>query len=326
MAVNIDTQDLDNYPGTTKRVTIDLDSLVPINNEGDEQFVLSTATTAYSDNDTRTSIQAMYITDMIAGWCKSSGFAGSAGKFYLDATHRSLKVKMDATISGVDGSGYYTINLTPNDDDTPVSGEVVASELELKIRAISNNLVPADTGFSRAYRNASVVYKNSKFWVLSGSIGSYYSGNNRSSVDIIAADTSDCTKELGFNLPTTSHALDGVAVKETLLNSNYTADTDTVSVNTGTGALAGMAFVIADGTNIDYFTALSGTTDSAIKVATLGTNGFTGISNSYTAEDAKLQLLKPQDPEGTPTNWYTSIDQLVRYGIKVMANQIDYSG
>lgn len=325
MALNIDTQDLENYPGTTKRVTVDLDSIVPIGAEGDEKFVLSTATNAYSDATSRTTIQDMYITDMAAGWCKSSGFAGSAGKFYLKNDEKSLKVKMDATASGTDGNGYYTITLTPNVDETPVAGEVVAAELETKIRAIADNLETADTGYSRAYKNASVEYKNGKFWVVSGSISSYYSGNNRSSVSIIAADTNDCSQALGFDLATTSYALDGVAVKETLLNSSYTADTDTLSVNTGTGAAAGMAFMITDGTTTEYFTALSGTTDSSIKVATNGTNGFTAIANNYDANEAKIQLLKEQDPEGVPTNWYTSIDQLVRYGIKVMASQIDYS-
>lgn len=325
MALNIDTQDLENYPGITKRVTVDLDSLVPIGNEGDEQFVLSTATSAYSDIAARTAIQSLYVTDFVAGWAKSSGFVGAAGKFAIDDTHKNFKIRLDATISGSDGTGYYTVALTPNEDETPVSGELIAAEMELNIRALATTLVSADVGFTNAYRNTSIEYKNGKFWILSGSMGSYYSGTNRSSVDIIAADTNDCTKELGFNLPTTSYVLDGVAIKETLLNSGYTADTATMSINTGTGATAGMAFMISDGTNTDYFTALSGTTDSSIKVATLATNGFIGISNSYTAEEAKLQLLRAQDPEGTPTSWYTSMDQLVRYGIKVLANQIDYS-
>ncbi len=327
MALNIDTQNLVDYPGTTKRIVVDLDSIVPINNEGDELFVLSTATSAYSDNTARTSIQDLYITDMLAGWSKSSGLVGSSGKFYLDATHKNLKVKMDATVSGTDGNGYYTVTLTPNDDDTPVSGEVIAAELETNIRSIADSLATADTGFFRAYKNTSVEYKNGKFWIVSGSISSYYSGNNRSSVSIVAADTNDCSTVLGFNLPTTSQSLAGIAVKETLLNSSYTADTDTLSVNTGTGASAGKAFMITDGTSsgIEYFTALSGTTDSSIKVATMVTNGYTGIVNSYSASAAKIQLLRAQDPESVPTNWYTNIDQLIRYGIKVTASQIDYS-
>jgi len=325
MAINIDTQNLELYPGTTKRVSIDLDSMVIIGAEGDETFTLNVATSAYSDNTNRTNIPDLYITNMKTGWIKSSGFAGSSGKYYLNATHNSLKVKLDATVSGNDGNGYYTISLTPNDDDTPVPGEVVAAELETKIRALAPILATADTGFTTAYRNASVEYKNGKFWVVSGSVGNYYSGNLRSSVDIIPATVNDCSTELGFDLPTSSHFLANVAVKETLLNSSYTADTDTLSVNTGTGATAGMAFMITDGTNSDYFTALSGTTDSSITVATESTNGFIGINNSYTGGAARIQLLKEQDPESIPNSWYTSIDQLVRYGIKAMVNQIDYS-
>jgi hypothetical protein len=325
MAINVNTQDLENYPGQTKRVTIDLTSVIPIGYEGDEQFVISASTSAYSDNNTNTNIQDMYITDTKAGWCKSSGFVGSSGKFAIDDTHKSLKVKIDATVSGTDGNGFYIIDLTPNDDNTPVPGEVIAEELEEKIRALVDNLETADIGFSNAYRNASVEYKSGKFWVVSGSISKNYTGNNRSSVLIIPADTNDCSSELGFDLPTTSTALASLAVKETLLNSSYTADTDTLSINTGTGASAGKVFMITDGTNTDYFTALSGTSDSSIKVATESVNGFTAISHDYTAYAAKIQLLKEQDPEGTPTPWYQSIDKLVRYGIKVMANQIDYS-
>jgi hypothetical protein len=327
MALTINTQDLENYPGTVKKITVDLSSIVPIGAEGDEKFVLSTATSNYSDNVARTTIQSLYVTDIVAGWCKSSGFAGSAGKFYLNSTNKSLKVKMDATVSGVDGTGFYTVDLTPNDDNTPVSGEIIAAELETKIRAISNTINSADIGFSNAYRSASVEYRNGKFWVVSGSISTHYSGNSRSSVVIMAADTNDCSKVLGFDLPTTSLALDSIAVKETLLTSTYTADDPTLSVNTGMGATAGMTFMITDGTpeNTEYFTALSGTTDSTINVPTLGVNGYTGITKSYTANEAKLQLMRAQDPENIPTNWYTSVDQLIRYGIKVIANQIDYS-
>lgn len=325
MAISINVQDLDNYPGTVKRVSIDLESIVPLNMEGDEQFVLNASTSAYSDNTLRTTIQDLYVTEMRAGWCKSSGFAGASGKFYVDDTHKSLKIRMDATASGTDGSGYYTVTLTPNDDSTPITGEVIAVELEEKIRALADTLETPDIGFYSSYRNASVEYKNGKFWIVSGSVGAYYSGNNRTSVVVAPADTNDCSEVLGFDLPTTSHALSSVAVKETLLNSDYTTNTATLSVNTGTGATAGKAFMITDGSSIEYFTALSGTTDSSIVVATTTNNGYTAINNNYSANKAKIQLLREQDPESVPTSWYTSIDQLVRFGIKTIANQIDYS-
>jgi len=325
MAINIDSQDLENFPGITKRVTVELDSIVPINNEGDETFVLNTTTRGYSNNDDRTAIPDLYLTNMKGGWIKSSGFAGSSGKFSLDPTHKNLDIKMDATVSGSAGGGYYTITLTPNDDLTPVPGEVVAAEIEVKIRALVASLETVDVGFAAAYRNASVEYKNSKFHIISGSIGNYYTGSLRSSVAVRASSSNSCLKELGFDLPISSHVLANTAVKETLLNTSYTADTDTLNVNTGTGAVAGNAFLITDGLNEDYFTALSGTTDSSIKVATNSVNAFTGITNSYIGGEARIQLVKEQDPESIPNSWYTSIDQLVRYGIKSMINQIDYS-
>lgn len=325
MAINIDTQNLELFPGNTKRISIDLESVVPYSNEGDEIFVLSASTSAYSDNTLRTTIPDLYVTELKSGWCKSSGFAGASGKFYIDNTHKTMRIKINATASGIDGSGYYDINLTPNDDSTPITGEIIAAELEDSIRALANTLNSADVGFYTAYKNASVEYKNGKFWIISGSMGPYYTGNNRTSVVVASGTTNDCTEVLGFDLSTTSYALASIAIKETLLNNDYTVGDSTVSVNTGTGATAGKAFMITDGINTDYFTALSGTTDSSIVVATEAANNYAGIVNNYTASKAKLQLLREQDPESVPTSWYTSIDQLVRFGIKTIANQIDYS-
>ena len=49
------------------------------------------------------------------------------------------------------------------------------------------------------------------------------------------------------------------------------------------------------------------------------------ITNSYTAEAAKVQLLRMTDPDYEPTSYYNNIDSIARYGIKNMVNQIDYS-
>jgi hypothetical protein len=325
MAINIDTQDLINFPGTVKRVSVDIASIVPTNVEGDEKYVLQTSTSAYSDNAGRTAIQSLYITDLISGWCKSSGFAGASGKFSIDDTHNTLKIRMDATISGSSGDGFYNIELTPNSDGTPVHGQVIAEELKQKIRSIANYIETADIGFTNAYRNASVEFKNNKFIIVSGSVSSSYTGNYRSSVIVEDGDSSGCASVLGFDLPTTSYSLANIAVNETLLNTSYSPDTSDVSVNTGLGAQEGMPFMITDGVNTDYFVSLSGTTDSLIKVATLVENGYSAITNSYAGGEAKIQLLRYQDPEAKPTSWFDSIDQLVRYGVKVMMNQIDYS-
>jgi hypothetical protein len=325
VALNISTQDLVNYPGTLKTVSMDQASVVPAGYEGDEQYVLKFSTTAYSNNTTSTRIQDIYVTDYITGWCKSSGFVGSSGKFNLDATHNRLNVKIDAstTTSGI-GDGYYEIILAYNLDSTPMSGSSVAADMETKIRALS--METEDTGFALSYLNCSVYYLDGKFWIISGSITSSYTGTNRSSVKVMPGSTNDCSKELGFDLSVDSQSLAGVAIKEGYITSNYDTDTTPMAISAGTGVAVGDCLMIDDGTNNNYFTALSGTTDTSIVVPTSGNNGFVGISNSYTtASGARVQVLREQDSDGRPTLWYTNIDSIARWGIKTMVNQIDYS-
>jgi len=48
-----------------------------------------------------------------------------------------MKVKIDATVSGSDGSGYYEIVLDYNIDSTPVDGDSVAADMEAKLRALT---------------------------------------------------------------------------------------------------------------------------------------------------------------------------------------------
>jgi hypothetical protein len=322
MAIRVDTQDLINYPGTVKIVTLDQDSLVPVGYEGDEQYVLSFSTTAYSDIATNTAIQTLYINEIKTGWCKSSGFKGSNSKFDLDATHYKMKVKLDATVSGSDDSGYYEISLDYNLDGTPIAGEAIAADMEEKIRAIT--CVTADVGFQLSYKSCSVEYTDGKFWIIPGSIGSFYTGSNRSSARVAAASTDDCSVLLGFNLQVTSEDLAAVSVKEAVLAANYTTDTTPMTVGAGTGVVAGDVLVISDGANTDYFTAISGTTDTSIIVPTLATNNYVGIANSYTA-GARVQKLRYQDPDRVPVSYYSDIDAVHRFGTKYMINQIDYS-
>jgi hypothetical protein len=330
MAIRVDTQDLDNYPGTVKVVTVDQDSMVPTKNEGDEKYVLSFSTTAYSDNDNNTAIQSIYVTDFKTGWCKSSGFTGSNGRFALDSTKNRMKIKIDATVSGADGSGWYEIELD-HDNGSYISGEAVAEDMEEKIRAIADSIHSADTGFILSYKNASVEFNDGQFWIISGSVGKYYTGSSKTSVSVSAASTNDCHAVLGFDVSVTSEDMAGVTVRETVISSSYVAGADTLNVSAGLGVSSGDCLYITDGSNEDYFTAISGTTDTAIKVPTVGVNGFDGISNSYTyvapsaGTGARVQLLRKQDPDAAPMSYYTNIDAITRFGIKSIVNQIDYS-
>jgi len=316
MATNVTVYDLENYPDNSKTISIDLKTVIPVGEEGDEKWVLQFYTTAYSDNVARTAIPDIYVRDIRAGWAKSSGLVGIGGKFTLDADSNTLGVKIDSS-----GSVYYIELATGNN----MTSAAIAADMEEKIRAIPDQVDFDDAEYTSAYTNSSVELKNGKFYIISGSMSPYYTGSTKSSVDVTASGVDTCVDVLGFNLMTSSEAIAGTAIKEALLSSNYTAGTSSMVINTGTAVTAGRALHITDGTNEDYFTALSGTTDSSIVVAISGTNGFDGVSNSYSASEAKVQLLLPSDPDNEPLPYYTDIDGVVRWGIKCMANAIDFS-
>ncbi len=321
MALTIDTQDLENYPGITKTVTIDNEKLVPVGYDGDEQFSLSYSTSAYSDNEDFTAVQDLYITDLKVGWHKSSGFAGSSGKFALDATHNSFKLKLDTTISGSDGNGYYTVTLDYNENLTPVTGESIANDMEEKIRNLS--LVTGDTGYALAYRNSTVTFSENKFWVFSGTMGRYYTGTSRSSVDIKSASSDDCLTVLGFDIGWKSEDLDELAVREALVTQNYIFGETELYIQAGTSFSDGDCMYITDGTNSDYFVVASGTNDTTVHLTASGSVG--SITNSYTANMAKIQIMKQQDPDGGPKMYYDSVDKINRHGLELIMSQIDYS-
>jgi hypothetical protein len=322
MALNVDTQDLENYPGNTKRVTVDVASIVPAGYEGDEQIVLTVSTTAYSDNTSRTAIQNLYITESKSGWIKSSGFMGN--KFALDGTHNEIRIKLDNTVSGTsgyDGSfGYYTVTLS-HDDGAYINGEAVADDMETKIRDIptSDDWEIADDGYILAYKNCSVEFSDGKFKIISGSIGNYYVGTNKSSVVVVSGTQNDCSNMLGFNLTLSSEDITNTTVRESLITTSYVPGETTLWIQTGTGVESGQVMLITDGTDIDYFMVDNIIADTQITVAS------GSITNNYTISEAKVQLLQIQDPDGEPTSHYTSMDSLGRYGIKHMVNQIDYS-
>ncbi len=317
MAITLDTQDLVNYPGNVKRVTVDQESVVPIDFYGDEQYMLSFSTTAYSDNTLRTRIQDFYITSFKAGWCKSSGFIGS--KFELDSTHNSLEVKIDSTTSGI-SSGYYRITLDHN-DGVAIDGEVIAADMEDKIRALADTLATADVGYRLAYMNAVVEFTGGRFWIISGSASKYYTGSTKSAVRVRASSLNDCSELLGFNLSMDSETVASYNIKEALVLSDYavTSGTGQITISSNIGAAVNDCMMITDKTNTDYFQVTDVTGGTIISF------DGTKVSHSYSASSAKVQLLKEQDPDADPSLWYSDIDKITRLGIRTMISQIDYS-
>jgi hypothetical protein len=327
MAITQEVQDLINFPGNTKRITLDVDSIVPTDAEGDEKMMLVASTAGYSNNVNRTAIQAIYVLGGKIGWSKSSGLAGAAGKFALDSSNYKLRISMDATVSGtsvVGDRGYYEIDLDYNIDTTSKSGENIAEDMQEKIRALT--MVTADTGFQLAYTNSSVSFSSGKFYISSGTIADSYIDDDRSSVKVLDGATLGAATILGFDHQVTSEDVAGTSIAESAITSNYTGGTTPLSIGANTGVSSGDALYVTDGVNGDYFTALAGTTDTSIVVATIGNNSFDGISNNYTTSSGSyVQILKKQDPDVEPNNYFDDMDGVLRYMSKSLINQLDFS-
>jgi len=313
MATNVTVYDLINYPDNGKTVTIDQKTIVPVMSEGDEEWVMSFVTTAYSDNTARTAIQDIYVEDIKMGWSKSSGFVNSP--FVVSATAKTLGVKIDAS------SQYYYIVMNEDTYD----GEALAAEIESKIRALattSGALSVSDDPL--AYLNAMVNFKHNKFYITSGNMSSYYTGVYRSSVKVTSSGSDTLYTDLGFNLGMDSESVAGTAVREAYLTQTVASGDQYLWINTTTGMSVGDCIAITNNTNTDYspILAISGT---RLTVPITGTNGFDGVKHDYTANEAKIQVMRMQDPNQVPVPFHTDVDSVARWGIMSIANQIDYS-
>jgi hypothetical protein len=317
MAINIDTQDLVSYPGNIKRVVIDQTSVVPTSNEGDETFMLSFTTAAYSNNTDRTRIQTSYVTGFKSGWSKSSGFTGTS--YALDSTHNSIEVKIDSTTSGID-SGYYRLTLDHN-NGIPIDAIAVAKNIEEKLKEVAENLASVDLGYKLAYLNSSVQFIGSRLYIVSGSLGEYYTGASRSSVRVRPSLVNDCSEILGFNLPTESEEIDGMSIKEALVLTTISGmvGTQQITINQNVGAVINDCMLITNGVDTEYFQITNVTDGIYISL------DASVLSHVYLASKSKVQLLRLQDPDAGPALWFDNIDKVTRHGIKSMMNQIDYS-
>ena len=320
MAINLDLYDLENYPGNPKRGTVDIVQMIPAGYGGDEQFVLKFSTTAYSDAVNRTPIADIYLQETICGWSKSSGFAGVAGKFTITSSTNKLRVKIDGCSGGAN-SGFYEITL---EEGVNMTGSAVAEDIQAKLRAVS--VADTDASYALSYKNAVCVFKNNRFYIHSGSMSNSFDGSKKSSVRVYkGAFTGSANSVLGFDMAIESEELSSYSAKEVTTTADYSAGSDTVNVSAGLGVSVGDALYITDGINIDYFVAVSGTTDTAIKVPNETNNNFNAISRDYST-GAKVQLLVPVDPEFEPNSAVDTVDEVCRWGVMSIINQIDFSG
>ena len=325
MAVNVNVYDLTNYPDNNKTVTIDIKQVTPIGYEGDEQWVVSATTTAYSDIAARTAISDIYLLEMRGGWAKSSGLISNA-TFTINASNNKFRLAMDNDVaSGTDPqvkSGYWEITITSG---TAISGDSVADDMETQIRALADN-ADMDATYTLSYMNASVEFTDSKFKIISGSVSEFYTGSTMSAVHVYVGTFSfPANAELGFDLPVSSYGVAAAladptwGVKETTVATGgyvspaATLDTDFVS---GTSVSGHVFYITNDEGDEEYFYCDGGTYASMDIYPTL--------DNDYAA-GSKIQRAMWQDPDNQPINYYQDVDAAVRWSIKSLANQIDYS-
>ena len=315
MATNVTVKDLENYPTVSKTVSVDQSTVVPVGAEGDEKWVISFTTSAYSNNTDRTAIQDIYIRQFKAGWFKSSGLSG--GPFVIGGSNKCLGVS-------IDGSDVYYIELNEN----IYSGDNLAATIEEKIR-----ILPTTSGIgwnanddASSFQNAVVDYANGKLSITSGNLGSYYIGENKSSVIISTSGSDTLYSYVGFNLGYNSESIAGTSIYEGLLTVSCVSGTEYISTGlSSSDVTVGDCVVITDNTNTDYFSVM-GVNSEVLTVPTVsGGDGIDGIKHDYTADAAKVQVLRIQDPDGEPKMYHNTVDSIIRWGIATLANSIDFS-
>ena len=312
MAINVTVRDIVNFPGgTPKTVTLDIAQIVPTGGspEGDEIWVSSATTTATASGGG--SIQSIFKDQMKRGFIR--GIPPATSLLTIGASNR-IKVAIDEAIgSGVDIELTQGNNLLPSD---------VAQDFEVKIRT---QAVVGQGGAKigdLSYLNAQVRFDNGVFRIESGTVGAKFTGAGRSSVAIAAPDLgTDVRQALGLHLTVSSEQLALRQVVETDLTAGYTSG-DVLTVGTTDGLTAGDAFQVTDGVNTT--TALvSGTLSaSSLRFTSVSGAGF-GLPSSFSAGALlrRLDILEGAEPVSA----VTSMDQLYRFAIDSIVNQIDFT-
>jgi len=313
MAVNVTVRDIVNFPGgTPKTVTVDIIQIVPVQGqplEGDEIWVSSTTSAATASGGG--SIESIFKNNMKRGWIRSSGLI--TGNIDIVSGDRMV-IAIDESI----GQGVE-IELTEGNNILP--GDI-AQDIESKIQGTATIGGGGSKEGNLSYLNAQVRFVNNKFEIESGTVAESFTGSGRSSVAVGApALGQDIRATLGFDITTDSLTLASRSIIETDLTTPYTSG-DTVTVRSTAGLSSGDAFVVTDGTN-DNIATISGVVSASVVQFTAVSGAGEGLANVY-ATGALLKLLHQVDV-ADPVSAVTTVDELYRFSIDSMVNQIDFS-
>lgn len=301
MAVNISVFDLENYPGNSKSLTVDLKSVVPTGSYGDEKWVLSATTTATASGSAK--IQDVYVDSTKVGWSKSSGIPQEP--FSLNAGANQLKVAIDEPAA----SG---VTITLNYDTLPLTGDAVAEDIQNRLKATT--VVGGAKAGNLSYLNAKCYYTNGKFIITSGSMSRSFSGVGRSSVRVSAAASNDCSAVLGFDIPLESEVMDSVGISQTSTSAQVSSST-TVPVASVTGFAIGDCIALKTNTGDIYYRYLDNVANPNLTVN----------ANVTVPSGTMVQLLRMQDPASEPASFFTDVDSSLRAAIDMIVNQINFA-
>jgi hypothetical protein len=303
MAVNVSVFDLVNYPNNPKTVTVDITELVPVGNGGEDTWVFSAITSATASGGA--AIQRLYISQNRFGWAKSSGL--KQGPYTVNAGQKHLQVAIDEDIGSA-------LEIALEENITSVGGDVIAKDIQAKLS--ESALTGGGKVGNLAYLNATVKFINGFFEIVSGTASDVYTGSTRSSVAVIdGTSTTGLAAELGFDIVFSSEGIASDPPLQTSLASPYTTGTS-FTVATADLISSGDCLAITDGTNTEF----RGVESGAGAVVVLSS----GLGNAY-ATGSLVQVLKLNDPAGRPVSAYETVDDVIKFSIASLANQIDFS-
>lgn len=317
MAINVTVRDIVNFPGgTAKTITLDIAQIIPSggNPEGDEIWVTSSTTTATASGGG--SIQDIFKNEMKRGYLR--GVPPATALLDIGASNR-FKVALDEAIgSGVDIEVTAGTNLLSTD---------VAQDIENQIREEAEIGLGGGKEGNLSYLNAQVRFVNGVFQIESGTVTDRFTGPGRSSVAIDSPDTgTDVRETLGLHLTVSSEQLASRQLAESALASDYTSG-DILEVISTAGFNAGETLEIRDTTNqqlvlISGAGVGDGLSASEIRFVAVSGVGL-GLANAY-ATGSQIRKFHPiAQPD--PVSAISTVDQLYRFQIDSMVNQVDFS-
>jgi len=299
MYITETVRDLENYPAKSKTVTLDLQKVMPADTEGDEVYVITSTPGVGISKIGGGTINPIFVRDYKAGFFKSSGKINPP--FTVTSGVNTFNIS-------IDGSPSVAIILTSG---TGLTGEAIASDMQTQINALAAS---GTVSGNLSFLNATAEFVNNSFLITAGSISNTYVGVGRSSVAITGGTTNDISVLLGLDKGTSSERLSSQRPLETVLTSSYTTGTS-LAVGATSDFAAGQAFTITDGANREYFVA-SGIASSSITL-------HYALTNSY-ASGSVIQRIFERDPNEAVTP-YNSIDDIVKFALRSITNQIDFS-